>query len=87
MLIKKLMDIGRMEAGKVLFHKDEMFLDELLRDVVHGICPEENVILFAKRAWCIMGIMEKDCMKWIFRISLTVSTSQKKPRQIIMGLG
>lgn len=37
-LMKKLMDIGRMEAGKVLFHRELLFLNELLEDTVRGIC-------------------------------------------------
>lgn len=41
LLMKRLMDIGRLEAGKVIFKKEKINLDELMEDVVRSSC--ENV--------------------------------------------
>lgn len=59
-LMKKLMNIGRLEAGKVLFHREALFLDELLEDAVHGIrrdlervaiCCPKDMIYYGDYEW------------------------------------
>lgn len=40
LLMKRLMDIGRLEAGKVIFKKEKIKLDELMEDVVRSCCED-----------------------------------------------
>lgn len=45
-LMKRLMDIGRLEAGKVIFKKEEFDFRLLLEEVVRNSCDVEGRILF-----------------------------------------
>lgn len=45
-LMKRLMDIGKLEAGKVLFKKEKIEFEELLKDVIHSCADDrENINL------------------------------------------
>ncbi len=39
-LLKRLMDIGRLEAGKVIFKKEKINMDELMEDVARSCCDD-----------------------------------------------
>lgn len=60
-LMKRLMDIGRLEAGKVVFHREKIQLDELLEDIVRSCCQDcgqvqityedENLLYYGDYEW------------------------------------
>lgn len=43
-LMKRLMDIGRLEAGKVIFKKEKIRFEELLEDVIKGCCDDAGSV-------------------------------------------
>ena len=46
-LVKRLMDIGKLEAGKVIFKKEKINFEELLEDVVKSCTDEETAVKVA----------------------------------------
>lgn len=40
-LMRQLMNIARLEAGKVMFQKEALFIGELLRETVQGCCEDD----------------------------------------------
>lgn len=60
-LMRRLMDIGRLEAGKVIFQKENLHLNRLLEDVKEGcglereririVCEKEDITFFGDEKW------------------------------------
>lgn len=60
-LMKKLMDIGRMEAGKVLFRREKLFFAELLEDARNGVCQDKKRV----EIYCANDVVYYGDYEWL----------------------